>query len=121
MPPGLDAGWHIAQLRVESSRYSLPLQIGVDTKTWQAAITSDLEIARLADGKTFESKRIRVGDDSAISVWVAGLPPETTLTEVRIRLNGTDLPAIWLAPPDGPSRQINALLPRGHGTRRHNA
>jgi uncharacterized protein (TIGR03437 family) len=36
------------------------------------------------------------------------------MAEVRIRLNGTDLPAIWLAPADGDApRQVNALLPAG--------
>ena len=71
-------------------------------------------LARVADGKSFESKRVRVGDDSAISVWVAGLPLRTELADVRIRLNGTDLPAIWLAPADSDApRQVNALLPAG--------
>jgi uncharacterized protein (TIGR03437 family) len=43
---------------------------------------------------------------------VKGLPPEATLADVRIRLNGSDLPATWLAPPED-ARQINALLPAG--------
>jgi uncharacterized protein (TIGR03437 family) len=73
-----------------------------------------MRLTRVADGKSFESKRIRVGDDSAISVWVAGLPLQAGLAEVRVRLNGADLPAIWLAPADGDApRQVNALLPGG--------
>jgi hypothetical protein len=36
------------------------------------------------------------------------------MAEIRVRLNGTDLPAIWLAPGDGDApRQVNALLPAG--------
>ncbi len=113
IPPGLSAGWHKARLRVQESRYSPPLQIGIDVpQGWQTHATADLEITRIGDGKTFEHGRVRVGDDSAISVWVARLPSTATTPDVRVRLNGTDLPAIWLAPPDE-ARQINALLPAG--------
>jgi hypothetical protein len=112
IPPGLNPGWHNARLRVEGSRYSPPLQIGIETPTWQPAVTSNLEIARIADGKIFESNRIRIGIDSAISVWIAGLPTEATAAQLRIRLNGTDLPVIWLAP-EAPTRQLNAVLPAG--------
>jgi tRNA (mo5U34)-methyltransferase len=114
LPPGLGAGWHSAVLRTSGSAPSAPLRIGIDTPNWDAQIDAGLRLTRVADGKTFESKRIRVGDDSAISVWVAGLPAKTTAAEVRVRLNGTHLPAIWLAPPDGDApRQVNALLPAG--------
>jgi endonuclease YncB( thermonuclease family) len=72
-------------------------------------VNSALRLTRIADGKTFESKRVRVGEDSAISMWVAGLPAGATAKDMRIRLNGTDLPATWL----GPDGQTNALLPSG--------
>ena len=115
MPPGLDPGWHQARLRIEGSRYSQPLQIGIDTDraAWQAKQVSDLAITRIADGKTFESHRIRVGDSSALSVWVTGLPDSATAADISIRLNGTDLPVVFLAQPSEHSRQINALLPAG--------
>jgi tRNA (mo5U34)-methyltransferase len=112
IPPGLNPGWHNARLRVENTRYSNPLRIGLDAPPWQPTADSNLEITRIADGKIFESNRIRVGDDSAVSVWVSGLPAEATNLDLRIRLNGTDLPAIWLEP-EAPSRQLNAALPAG--------
>lgn len=112
LPPGMSAGWHIVRLRTEGSRYSAPLQIGIDSPVWRAVPSSKLEMTRVADGKTFEARRIQVGKDSAISVWVAGLPREALTGDLSIRLNGTDLPAIWLAP-DNAERQINALLPAG--------
>ena len=112
IPPGLTQGWHNARLCVEGSRYSPVLQIGLDTPAWQPTFISNLEITRIADGKIFESNRIRVGEDSAISVWIANLPANATNLDLRIRLNGTDLPVIWLEP-EAPSRQLNAVLPAG--------
>jgi tRNA (mo5U34)-methyltransferase len=112
VPPGLSPGWYQARLHVAGSRYSPPLQIGIDTRSWQPKGASDLKVTRVADGKTFESLRIRVGDDSCVSVWIAGLPEQATTADVCVRLNGTDLPAVWLAPP-APSRQVNALMPAG--------
>jgi tRNA (mo5U34)-methyltransferase len=114
LPPGLTSGWHHAMLRTSRSEFSAPLRIGIDAPRWDACVDPELRLTRVADGKSFESARIRVGDDSAISVWVAGLPEQVRMAEVRIRLNGTDLPAIWLAPADGDApRQVNALLPAG--------
>ena len=102
----------MSKLRVEGSRWSRPLRIGIDSPLWQVTGTSTLEITRVADGRTFESRRVQVGGGSAISVWVAGLPAQTTAEDVSIRLNGSDLPAVWLAP-NHAARQINALLPAG--------
>jgi len=79
---------------------------------WRAELTSDLKMAKVADGKTFEDLRIRVGEGSAISIWVAGLPDDARVDELRIRLNGSDLPAVWLAGIEA-KRQVNALLPAG--------
>jgi hypothetical protein len=112
LPPGLSAGWHTATLRTEGSRHSTPLRIGIDNPPWRPDATSKLVVTRIADGKTFELNRVHVGEESAISVWVAGLPTEATQADVKISLNGTDLPAIWLDANDT-SRQINALLPSG--------
>jgi uncharacterized protein (TIGR03437 family) len=84
----------------------------VEPGDWRPTGLSDLQVTRIADGKTFESHRIRTGEGSAISIWVAGLPETTSASELAIRLNGTDLPATWLAPATE-ARQINALLPAG--------
>jgi tRNA (mo5U34)-methyltransferase len=117
LPSGLDSGWHVARLRVNGSRFSAPIRIGTDValddrRKPRECGDSTLQLTRVADGKTFESRRIRVGDGSALSVWVAGLPGTVTATDLRVRLNGTDLPAVWLAPMQE-TRQINALLPAG--------
>ena len=122
LAPGLAPGWHLTRLRTHDSRWSAPVQIGVDVssedrRNRRAAALSQLEVTRLADGKTFESHRIQTGENSALSIWVSGLPANAAQQDIRIRLNGTDLPAVWLAPPDSTqqinARQINALLPAG--------
>jgi len=52
-----------------------------------------------------------------MSAWATGLPENARRTSVRLRLNGTDLPANWLSPPNGEEpRQINAALPSGLAT-----
>lgn len=114
LPLGLDAGWHAAKLRTAGSRSSVAVQIGIDVerRAWRPVCASELRVTRIGDGKTFESKRVRVGDESSISIWVAGLPASAREEEIRVRLNGADLPAIWLEP-SGDSRQVNALLPAG--------
>jgi tRNA (mo5U34)-methyltransferase len=119
VPPGLRSGWHHAMLRTCRSAFSAPLRIAIDIPREQrnlrrAGAGRSPRITRVADGRTFEAKRIRVGDDSAISVWAAGLPAHAGAVEVRVRLDGTDLPAAWLAAPEGDApRQVNALLPAG--------
>jgi tRNA (mo5U34)-methyltransferase len=114
LPPGLSAGWHVATLRTVGSRSSAAVQIGIDVerRAWRPVPTSGLRVTRIGDGKTFESKRVRVGDESSISIWVSGLPAGAREEEIRVRLNGADLPAIWVEPA-GDSRQVNALLPAG--------
>jgi hypothetical protein len=112
IPPGLTPGWHYARLRTSKSGFGSAVRIGIDLDGAARRGTcspGDFALARVADGKSFESRRIRVGTDSAISVWA---PVEDA--DIRVRLNGTDLPAIWVEPGSGATpRQINALLPAG--------
>jgi uncharacterized protein (TIGR03437 family) len=88
------------------------VRIGIDLDAEtrrRSASAGDFKLTRVADGKSFESRRIRVGNDSAISVWAA-----VEDDEIRVRLDGTELPAIWVEPGSGAApRQINALLPAG--------
>src|SRR5665213_881353 len=112
LPPGLDAGWHDASLRIEGGAACAALRLGVDLPpdrrlNRQARISPEFRLVKVADGKIFEPARIRVGTDSCITVWVKGL---RSFADVRIRLNGTDLPPIWH---DAATGQINALLPAG--------
>ena len=118
IPPGLAPGWQDAELRTSGSEFGKPVRIGVDMSAEArrtASGSGDLKLVRVADGKSFEDLRIRVGEDSAISVWAC-----IDTDDVSLRLDGTDLPAIWIEPTSGDAptqinapRQINAVLPAG--------
>jgi tRNA (mo5U34)-methyltransferase len=116
LPPGLAPGPHDAKIRTASSPYSFPVRIvlGPVPAVCDTPVSSTLWLMRVADGATLETGRVRVGENSRISAWAAGLPANASRTGIRLRLNGTDLPANWLAPPNGEEpRQINAALPSG--------
>jgi uncharacterized protein (TIGR03437 family) len=50
-----------------------------------------------------------------VSAWVIGMPDGVARTEVSFRLDGTDLPASFLAAEDDEKgmKQINAIVPAG--------
>ena len=116
LPPGLATGPHDAKIRTATSPYSFPVRIvlGPVPAVCDTPVSSTLWLTRVADGATLETGRVRVGENSGISAWAAGLPANAGRTGIRLRLNGTDLPANWLAPPNEEEpRQINAALPSG--------
>jgi uncharacterized protein (TIGR03437 family) len=50
--------------------------------------------------------------DSCVSLWASGLPEDCDRSQVRVRLNGTDMPAVFVSSPDDEgATQVNALLP----------
>ena len=116
LPPGLTAGPHEATLRIADSACSAPVQIIVGRApiVRETAESSTLRLIRVADGATLETGRVRVGEDGGASAWVLGLPAGIERASIRLRLNGSDLPANWISPPRGEEpRQINAALPSG--------
>jgi len=116
LPPGLAPGPHDAKIRTANSPYSVPVRIVIGSvrAVRDTAASSALRLIRIADGATLEAGRVRVGENSGMSAWATGLPADAGRTGIQLRLNGTDLPANWLAPPIGEEpRQINAALPSG--------
>lgn len=106
LPPGLGRGWHEARLNGGAA-----VRIGVDAPEWGGgAGSSGLRMTRIADGKVFEDGKVYVGQNSCVSVWAQGLPAGVAARDLRLRLNGTDLPAIWYS---GETGQVNALVPSG--------
>ena len=116
LPLGLAHGWFEVTLSAGGSEWSKPLRIAVDLsreeRQKQDAVSHRLRIIRVTDGKTYELGRIRTGTESCVCVWAENLPEDAALTDVTLRLDGTDLPAIYLSTLDQAGyRQINALLP----------
>ena len=116
VPPGLTPGPHDAKIRTANSPYSVPVRIllGPAPSAIDTRASAVLQLIRVADGATLETGRVRVGENSGLSAWTLGLPSDARPTDIRLRLNGTDLPANWLSPPNREeARQVNAALPSG--------
>jgi hypothetical protein len=120
LPPGLDPGWYDTRLRVRDSASSNAVRIGVDVPDGErrhpaaAMSSSDLRIRLVTDGRSWERYRVHVGMDSCVSLWASGLPEDCDRSQVRVRLNGTDMPAVFVSSPDAEgATQVNALLPYG--------
>ena len=120
LPPGLDPGWYDARLRLRDSAFSNAVRIVVDIpegerrKRSAAASSADMRIRLVTDGRSWERYRVHVGMDACVSLWASGLPEDCDCSQVRVRLNGTDLPAIFVSAPDAEgASQVNALLPAG--------
>ncbi len=119
LPPGLDPGWYDVRLRVRASAWSNSVRIAVDVPEQERRRAApgpagDVEIRLVTDGRTWERYRVHTGVDACVSLWVAGLPDPCEPGAVRVRLNGTDLPAIYVSTRDREGlSQVNALLPVG--------
>jgi hypothetical protein len=75
---------------------------------------SDIRIATVTDGRTWERNLVHDGINSCISLWVSGLPEGTTKAGIAVWLAGHELPAIFLSEADPQGlRQINAMRPSG--------
>jgi tRNA (mo5U34)-methyltransferase len=120
LPPGLAPGWHTATLRTVNSPWGNPVRIGVDLsaeeRRWRPTLAeaSNLHLAIVTDGKTWERNLVHAGLGSSISLWVSGLPEEAARDGIAVWLDGDGLPATFLSEPDPQGlRQINAMLPTG--------
>ncbi|HEY2012913.1 MAG TPA: methyltransferase domain-containing protein [Bryobacteraceae bacterium] len=121
LPTRLDPGWYEARIRVRDSAASNTVRIGVDLPIGQAGVpseplahSSEIAIRLATDGKTWDRYSVHVGADACLSLWVAGLPDPCDRSQVRVRLNGTDLPALFVSSRDREGlTQVNALLPAG--------
>jgi tRNA (mo5U34)-methyltransferase len=120
LPPGLRKGWHDVRLRIGTSEFGNSVRIGVDlTDEERQARRSEpaaanVRIELVTDGRSWERSRVRVGPGSCVSLWVSGIPEGAGRNDIAVRLNGADLPAIFLSEPDKQGlRQVNALLPSG--------
>ncbi len=119
LAPGLSRGWHDVSVSVERSAWSNRIRIPIDLsrsdrRTAPVAGSDTMRIAGVTDGKTFESNRVRTGVESCVSAWIAGLPDGVAQTDISLRLDGADLPAVYISAPDARGlKQVNAMLPPG--------
>jgi tRNA (mo5U34)-methyltransferase len=115
LPPGLSAGWHEVKIRVRDSAWSNIVRIGVGVPASErhpTTVDNGFEIKSVGDGRTWERNQVRMRPDACISLWVLGLPPMCSAADVIVRLNGNDLPSLFVSEPDSQGlRQINALVP----------
>jgi hypothetical protein len=120
LPPGVTPGWTPVRLRVRDSAYSNTVLLGIDVsaeelhrRTQASGNDSEFRIEGSTDGKTWEPNIVRIGPDACVSVWVRGLPHRRS-DDVAIRINGRELPSVFISEPDSADlRQVNALLPAG--------
>ena len=115
LPLGLSPGWHEVALRANSAWSNgvrIPIDVPPDQQRSAGGVRADLTIEIIADGKTWRRNTVYIRPGSCISLWVRGLPDGTDKSEVCVRLDGVDLPAVFVSTP-GPDGliQVNALLP----------
>jgi tRNA (mo5U34)-methyltransferase len=117
LAPGLSHGWFDVTVAVGDSLFSAPSRIPIDLTREErrksaAPALDNFEIAGITDGKTYEYNRIRGGTESCVSVWARGFPADLKRNEITLRLDGSDLPAVYFGEPDKNGyQQINAMLP----------
>lgn len=117
LAPGLFNNWFDVTVAVEDSPFSRPVRIPIDLSRAERRASSvprlvEIEIAGITDGKTYEKDRIHSGEQSCVSVWARNLPADLSKSQITLRLDGADLPAVFFSEPDQNGyRQINAMLP----------
>lgn len=67
----------------------------------------------MTDGHSWQPNAVDLHDRAAISLWVRGLEADAKLADVRVRVNGADLPPSHISAPVDGVVQVNTLLPCG--------
>jgi hypothetical protein len=116
LPPGASHGWFDVRIALNNSTWSnaarIPVDLSRNERRAPGTISDALEIAGVTDGKTYETHRVRLGPECSVSMWVRGVPADAVKREVTLRLDGADLPAVYLSALDERGNvQINAMLP----------
>ena len=115
---GLAPGWIAVTLRLPDSAVSAAVMIGLDVTETDlvdrcAGLSGPLLIEGLTDGHSWQPNAVDLHDRAAISLWVRGMAADADPAEVRVRINGADLPASHISAPVDGVVQVNALLPCG--------
>ena len=121
LPPGLVAGWPPVRLWVRDSACSNTVRLGIDIsanelgeRTRACGDNPEFKIEGVTDGKTWEPNVVRIGADACVSLWVRGLPAASKAEDVFVRIDGRELPSVFVCEADSAGlRQVNALLAAG--------
>jgi hypothetical protein len=110
LPPGLESGWKSVRLRTASSGYSNSLKIAVDMRAECRA----LEIRSAADGTSWRTGEWLRSSGRVIACWVAGLPENADVTNVRASIGHQGMRVLAVAASDESGlRQVNLEAPPG--------
>jgi len=120
LPPGLAPGWHQTTLRTVDSAWGNRVRVAVDLSVEDRQLppgrseASDIHIATVTDGRTWERNLVHDGIHSCISLWVSGLPEDATKMGIAVWLGDREVPAVFLSEADPQGlRQINVMRPSG--------
>ena len=84
LPPGLAAGWHSASLRIGSSGRSNVRRLAVN----MPVVADHVEIRAVCDGQTWKQNEIDSRKGNVVAMWIAGLPENADMNNVRAFLDG---------------------------------
>jgi tRNA (mo5U34)-methyltransferase len=109
LPPGLPAGWHPVDVRIDGSARSNTLEIAVNLPVPDQRAT----ILSVADATTGLPGAVRRSKEQTLALWVTGLPRNADQNTVRVTLDDYDLPVTYVEypPPDHRPRELNVAIP----------
>ncbi len=105
LPPGLAPGWHEVRVRTAGSAPGKPQRIAVDF----VSLAQQLAITGACDGVSWTPSRVSLSN-GFLSLWVAGLPENADVANVRVDVGGEKQVVHFVGAPDDQNvRQLNVL------------
>ena len=111
VPKGVDPGKREVRIRTTNSPYGEPVEIYVDEEE-PVPKPETLELAGVADAKTFDANRVVLANEMWVSLWVRGLPDGILREHVKVLLGSARLSIDFLSSRDDEGlQQVNVRLP----------
>jgi tRNA (mo5U34)-methyltransferase len=111
VPKGIDPGKHEIRIRTTNSPYSEPAEIYIDEEE-PIPKPDSLELAGVADAKTFDAGRTVFSEEMWVSLWLRGLPEGVRREHLKVLLGSAPLPIDFLSSRDEEGlQQLNVRLP----------
>ena len=110
LAPGLAPGWHQASIRIGAGGRSNARPLAID----MPLAAGHISIHGVSDGQTWKQNEIDSRRGNVIAMWLAGLPENADMNNVRAFLDGKRIPVVFVERANaGEARQVNAAIPRG--------